>query len=205
MRKLVNKPSPITGGPLELCIETAEVTFRGEIIPYEKTFFHCVDSGLEFVDEEQEAANLKLIYDTYRALHSIPMPEELKVMRERYGIPSFAMSLILGLGENQYGLYEEGVVPTPSVGRLLALAKDPVIMRGMLESARSLFSEKQYGKYYSSIVLSMQPAKYETEKKGLLDYCFLTSNAPARLIVCKPKVSSNRKNHYDEYAYATAY
>ena len=66
MSILIDKESPITGGPLLLCKKKAEVTYRGERIPYEKCFYRCVDSGLEFVDEELEAANLKLIYDTYR-------------------------------------------------------------------------------------------------------------------------------------------
>ena len=205
MSVIVDKKSPITGGPLELCKEQAEVTYRGEQISYEKSFYRCVDSGMEFVDEEQEKANLKLIYDTYRHIHFIPLAEELKEMRERYGIPSIAMSLILGLGENQYGLYEDGVVPSPSVGKLLALAKDPAILKGMLESAKSSFSEKQYGKYFDAIALSMLPAKYETDKPGLLDYASIQDKAPSRWIVCNPKVSAGGKNHYGEYVYAPAY
>lgn len=205
MREFIDRPSPITGGPLELCKEIAEVTFRGEVISYERSFYHCVDSGLEFVDEEQEKTNLKLIYDTYRVRHSIPMPEELKRIRERYGIPSYAMSLILGLGENQYGLYEEGAVPTPSVGKLLSLVKEPAIMKEMLESARSSFNEKQYGKFYDAIVLSLLPAKYETEMHGILDYFSIQDKAPSRWIICSQKSSSIRKNLYGEYVYAPAY
>ena len=199
MSVLIDKQSPITGGPLELCKEQAEVTYRGERIPYEKSYYRCVDSGLEFVDEEQEKANLKLIYDTYRHIHLIPLAEDLKEMRVRYGLPSTAMSLILGLGENQYGLYEEGVVPSPSVGKLLSLAKNPAMMKEMLESARSSFSEKQYVKYYNSIIRSLQPATYEVEKAGLGDYLFLHTNAPSRRIICKHGVSSSRKTPYIEY------
>lgn len=205
MSVLINKPSPVTGGPLELCKEKAEVTFRGETISYEKSFYRCVDSGLEFVDEELEKKNLRLMYDAYRERHSIPKPEELKEMREHYGIPSFAMSIILGLGENQYGLYEDGVVPVPSVAKLLTLAKNPSIMKSMLESARSSFNEKQYAKYFKSIAMAMLPAKYETEKAGLMDFFFFPNSAPSRWIDCKTKVSSSRKSHYDDYAYAVAY
>lgn len=205
MSALVDKTSPITGGPLELCTEKAEVTYRGERISYEKSFYRCVDSGMEFVDDEQEKANLKCIYDTYRHIHFIPLAEDLKEMRERYGIPSFAMSLILGLGENQYGLYEDGVVPSPSVGKLLNLVKYPAILKEMLESARASFSEKQYGKYYDAIVLSMLPAEYETEKPGLLDYSSIPDNAPSRWIMCNAKASSGRKSLYGEFVYAPAY
>lgn len=69
MKQIVDKPSPITGGLLELCTEPAIVSYRGENISYEKSFYRCVDSGLEFTDEELENANLKVIYDKIRCLH----------------------------------------------------------------------------------------------------------------------------------------
>lgn len=205
MNVIVDKPSPITGGPLQLRKERSEVTFRGESISYEKSYYHCVDSGLEFVDDELEKKNLRLIYDAYREKHSIPSPEDLKGMREKYGIPSSAMSIILGLGENQYGLYEEGVVPTSSVAKLLTLAMNPSIMRSMLEGARASFSEKQYAKYFKSIELALLPAKYEMERTGVKEFLLFPNSVPSRWIDCKIKVSSSRKTHYDEYAYAVAY
>lgn len=205
MTVIVDKPSPVTGGPLQLCKAISEVTFRGETISYEKSFYHCVDSGLEFVDDELEKKNIRLIYDAYREKHSIPSPEVLKGMREKYGIPSSAMSIILGLGENQYGLYEEGVVPTSSVARLLTLAKNPSIMKSMLEDARGSFSEKQYAKYFKAIELAMLPAKYEMERTGVMDFLLFPKSIPSKWIDCKIKVSSSRKILYDEYAYAVSY
>ena len=204
MRQIIDRPSPLTGGKLELCTEPATVSYRGETISYEKSFYHCVETDMEFVDEELEKANLKRIYDTYRHQHGIPTAEALKKMRERYGIPSSAMSIILGLGENQFGLYEEGTVPTPSVGKLLALAADPAIMREMLQFARMFFSEKQYNKYYDAILTSMQPAWYVVEESGLFDYGVFYA-FPASIVHCKPFASSPRKTRYNEYnSYARA-
>lgn len=204
MRQTIDRPSPITGGKLELCSEQATVSYRGEAISYEKFFYHCVDTGMEFTDEELEKANLKRIYDTYRLRHGIPTAEELKKMRERYGIPSSAMSIILGLGENQFGLYEEGTVPTLSVGKLLALAADPAIMRGMLQFARGAFSEKLYNKYYEAILTAMQPASYVAEVSGLFDYGVYYA-FPSNVVSCHPVASSPRKTRYNEYnSYARA-
>lgn len=199
MRQIIDKPSPITGGQMELCSELASVSYRGENISFEKYFYRCVDTGMEFVDEELEQANLKVMYDTYRFRHGIPTAEELKMMRRRYGIPSVAMSIILGLGENQFGLYEDGVVPTLSVGKLLALAEDPVIMREMLQSSKMVFSDKQYNKYYDAIALSMHPSSYVVEESRLLDYGVFRA-FPAKVLNCKSEVSSLRKMHYNEYS-----
>lgn len=204
MRQRVIKPSPITGGALELRTERATVEYRGETISYEKSFYHCVDSNIEFTDEELENANLKLIYDTYRRHHGIPTAEELKEMRKRYRIPSSAMSLILGLGENQFRLYEDGTVPSLYVGKMLAFIKDPVFMRGMLESSRMLFSEKQYRKYYQAILSSMPPAKYEVEDSRLLDYEVLPSFPPSSILTNTTSIPSGRKTPYNDFCYANA-
>lgn len=202
MSQIVNKPSPITGGLLELRTEPATVEYRGETISYERSFYHCVDSNLEFTDDELEAANLKLIYDTYRRLHGIPMAEEIKAMREGYGIPSSAMSKILGLGENQFGLYEEGTVPTVSVGMLLALAKDPAIMKRLLQLARSIFTEKLYNKYCRAIESSMHPATYDREGINLQDYDVFDSIFPVAVSrKISKKSPSAKKTSYNDYAY----
>ncbi len=204
MRQLIDKPSPITGGKLEFCAEPSTVEYRGETIPYKRRFYHCVDSDLEFADDELETANLKEIYDTYRFRHGIPLAIELTHIREGYGIPATAMSIILGLGENQYRLYEDGVVPTPSVGRLLALAFDPQTMMAMLHSARHSFTDKQYRKYYESIVEALPPATYEIEDARAWDYGVFAPFPPSEISISKPAVSSPRKMQYNEYSYARA-
>lgn len=205
MRQIIDKPSPITGGKMELCSEPATVQYRGEIISYEKQFYHCIDSDMEFADDELEAANLKLIYDTYRHFHGIPLAEELKQTRERYGLPLSAMSIILGLGENQYALYEDGAVPTASVGKLLSLAADPATMKEMLLSARHQFSDKLFSKYFSSILSSMQPAQYEIDDVGVLDFGLFDIFPPATCIISETATPSHRKVAYNEYvSYAAA-
>lgn len=204
MKQTVKKPSPVTGGKLQLRTKKAVVEYRGESISYEKRYYHCMESGLEFTDDELEEANLKLIYDTYRRRHNIPLAEELKIMRERYGIPSSAMSIILGIGENQYGLYEDGVVPSLSVGRLLELASNPVIMEWMLLSARHKFSDKQYRKYYISVVESMHPAQYENAEMKIQDYVNC-SQFPSADVAKRPvKQKSSIKYNSYKFAYAPA-
>lgn len=204
MKQTVKKPSPVTGGKLQLRTKKAVVEYRGESISYEKRYYHCMESGLEFTDDELEEANLKLIYDTYRRRHNIPLAEELKIMRERYGIPSSAMSIILGIGENQYGLYEDGVVPSLSVGRLLELASNPVIMEWMLLSARHKFSEKQYRKYYISVVESMHPAQYENAEMKIQDYVNC-SQFPSADVAKRPvKQKSSIKYNSNIFTYAPA-
>ena len=168
MKKVFDKKSPLTGGALELCTEQDSLEYRGETITYIKSFYRCVDTGFEFEDAELENANLKIIYDTYRRRHGIPLAEELIQMRKRYGLPASAMSIILGLGENQYSLYEDGAVPAVSLGNLLALAMEPKNMESLLRSAKTRFTEKQYSKYWHYFERAVQ--KNKTYKVIFVDY-----------------------------------
>lgn len=205
MRQRLDTTSPITGGPLELCVEPATAHFRGEIIPYEKKFYHCIESGAEFADTEMETSNLKAIYDAYRRRHGIPLAEELVEMRKRYGIPVRAMSIILGLGENQYGLYEEGTVPTVSVGKLLSLAKNPKNMKEMLHSARSSFTDKEYGKYFYALTSASKSTDYPKNWLSTGHYGLFTPSFPTVLRKYNAKAVTPRKlsyNHYTSHSYA---
>lgn len=76
-------------------------------------------------DEHLDKINQMLASNAYRVKHRIPFPEELKSIRHQYGLSANAMSLILGLGINQYRLFENGELPSVSVGRLLSLIKEP--------------------------------------------------------------------------------
>ena len=154
---------------------------------------------MEFADSEMETANLKAIYDTYRKRHGIPLAEELVEMRKRYGIPVRAMSIILGLGENQFGLYEEGTVPTVSVGKLLSLAKDPKNMKEMLQSARPSFSDKEYSKYFLALASSTISSDYPKDWLSTKHYGQFALTFPSALRKYNTKGVTSRKQSYNRY------
>lgn len=187
--------SPLTGGQVELRTEDAQVEYRGETINYVKSFYHCVDTGFEYEDAELENSNLKNMYDTYRKSHGIPLAEELIQIRQTYRLPASAMSIILGLGENQYGLYENGVVPAISIGNLLALAMKADNMLQLLCAAKSRFTEKQFKKYYSNIEkVIYQEKTYDVEYFNY-SKCEIETvpSLPSRTIIVKKILSSDQK------------
>ena len=204
MKKKLDIPSPITGGPLELCSSKETISFRGEEIPYEKKFYRCVESGAEFADEKLEKENLKRIYDTYRLRHGIPLAEELKRRRLQYGIPAKAMAVILGLGENQYRLYEDDTVPSVSVGKLLALAMEPSNMREMLMAAKGILPAKDYKRYFKAFELSTYCSVYELSDLQLPCYEDIAIAFPAEESIPTDRRKSVVKK--DSYIiFATAY
>lgn len=207
MSKIHDMKSPLTGGKVELKTEDAQVEYRGETICYTRSFYRCADTGFEYVDADLDNANLQALYDTYRKNHGIPLAEELAQARLNYGIPASAMSIILGLGENQYGLYENGVVPSISVGNLLALALKEDNMLQLLLSAKSRFSEKLFRKYYSSIEKAIcQKKTYDVEFFHYSE-CEIEKavSFPSRKIALKDKLSTKQRTEaYNSNVFAYA-
>lgn len=112
--------SPITGGKAMLHTENATSTYRKERYSYIRYYYVCEDTGTEFTTTESDALSLSQIHDQYRKSHGIPTVQEIRDLRKEFGISAERLSKILGFGENQYGLYEKGEMPTIANARLIS-------------------------------------------------------------------------------------
>ena len=117
--------SPYTGKEMELKRTKSTLYFRKE--PFEITYhsYVCSDSHEEFEDDRLTTLNMQQVTDQYREKHNIPFPQQIKAIREGYGLSAARMSEILGLGINTWRLYENGEVPTVANARLIQLISDP--------------------------------------------------------------------------------
>lgn len=130
---------------------TETMEYRNEIYTYEHINYRCDETGVEFTTDDMDFDNLERVYVQYRAAHDIPSPQELKAMREEYGLSAVKMSKILGLGVNQYARYEQGVMPSESVGKMLRSIQTPSVFMGYIESAKRQFSEDEYRKICAKV------------------------------------------------------
>lgn len=136
--------SPFTGGKVTLKSETTTITYRGEDFSCHRYYYVCEDTGMEFTDAELDDKGLSEVYEQYRVRHGIPSPESLSSLREAIGIPARTMSIILGLGENQYRLYESGEMPSESIGKMLATLFIPNVMESYLKSSKDMLAQSKY-------------------------------------------------------------
>lgn len=83
------------------------------------------ENGEEFTTQELDELNQAQVHNQYRSKYGIPFVDEIKMIREQYGLSAAKMSEILGLGPNVYRNYEHGEMPSITTGRLIQLAKDP--------------------------------------------------------------------------------
>lgn len=143
--------SPLTGGKVILRQEPDKLTYRNEEYSYTSYEYECVDTGQRFTDLELDWKNMEQIYSQYRKKHDIPSPKELTEFRERYGLSAIKMAQVLGLGVNQYAKYEQGEMPSESIGKMLRSIQTPAVFMGYIDSAKNQFSEAEYKKICAKV------------------------------------------------------
>jgi len=114
----------MTGKEMTYCQETRTANYRGETFTYTAHYYLCEDSGERFTTTASDTEDMEQVYSQYRHRHGIPGPEEIKAIRMKYRVSAARMSRILGLGANQYRLYEAGEMPSLSNARLILLVAD---------------------------------------------------------------------------------
>ena len=160
--------SPFSGGNAVLRCETSTLTFRKEDFCYIHQFYECEDTHERFTTTELDEANIAQVYNQYRAKYGIPFPEEIKRIRQHYGLSATKMSAILGFGENQYRLYENGDMPSEANGKLLMSIMNPEIFRIFVDNARGQFSDEEFAK----LLEKAESWKLEKYPSVVIDYVF---------------------------------
>ena len=131
--------SPFTGGDAALCHEKQSFEFRKDNFEIVYHFYRCKDTNEEFTTTELDQLNMNQVYNLYRQKYAIPFPDEIKRVRELYGISALRMSKLLGFGDNQYRKYEEGEMPSVSNGKMISALKDPHFFLEILKLAQNQF------------------------------------------------------------------
>lgn len=139
--------SPYTGKEMRKLIEDRSVVYRGNEYHYRHTCYICEDTKECFTTTALDEANISQVYNQYRIEYGIPFPDEIKALREKYGVSAIMMSRILGFGDNQYRLYENGDMPSVSNGRLIMSIIDvPQTFVSYIESSKQAIGEKEYNR-----------------------------------------------------------
>lgn len=163
--------SPITKKKMNISHEKREMEFRGE--PYEILFhfYKCDDSGEQYTNDELDEINIRQVHNQYRVKYNIPFQDEIKSLRDRYGISASKMSEILGMGVNSYRRYENGVMPSAANGKLINLIKSPHIFYKTMQSCTTI-DDNYKRKYLKRIKKEVEKRKLEYSNRRLQKYLF---------------------------------
>lgn len=128
---------PKCGSFQETCEVTAEQTLpvRGENITVSGTVLHCSVCEEALVSEEHDSATLEKAYALFRERHGLLTPQEIRSIREGYGLSQRALARWLGCGDVTIHRYENGALQDAAHDRLLRLIREPANLQTLLEGA----------------------------------------------------------------------
>lgn len=136
--------SPFTGGEAKLMKEPRVLTYRKDPFEIMYHYYKCVDSGEQFTTTEIDTLNINQVHNRYREKYGIPFIDEIRDIRERYGLSATKMSEVLGLGINIYRNYEAGEMPSVATGRLIRLAEVHEEFMKLLEMSKNALESSEY-------------------------------------------------------------
>lgn len=105
---------------------------RGDAIEVEVEVLVCATCGIGIAEPERDDQTLRAIYDEYRRRHGMLFPEQIKGLRERYGLSQRGLSRLLGWGEITIHRYESGSLQDAAHDQVLQQLNNPEFVLDLL-------------------------------------------------------------------------
>jgi len=143
----------------------------GETIVVEAQILVCAECGEEFYSEELDNATLVRAYNEYRRRHKLLLPEEIKKIREQYGLSQRSFAKLLNWGDKTICRYENGSIQDKAHNSLLLFLREPENMRTYLTENEVSLDEKQKSRLLENVEKLEQDNEYRAGRR-LFDLFF---------------------------------
>jgi len=140
-------------------VEKEVYNVRGEPIELEAEIATCQKCGNKIFDEERDSRNLEKAYNLYREKHKLLPSDEIRAVREKYGLSQRALSRLLGWGEITIHRYESGAIQDNVHNSTLRLIEDPQNMQKFLKANRNKLPSYMAARLEKRIVSFLQEDK----------------------------------------------
>jgi putative zinc finger/helix-turn-helix YgiT family protein len=107
--------------PETLAVRGAPITVVADVVV-------CDQCGQTIENEALDASTLAQAFQAYRQRHNIPDPDQIRDLRERYGLSQRAFTRLLGWGDMTIHRYESGALPDSVHSDVLTMLRDDVQM-----------------------------------------------------------------------------
>ena len=152
-------------------VETKVITKResydvcGESIEVDAQILVCAECGEEFYCEELDNATLIRAYNEYRRRHKLLLPEEIKKIREQYGLSQRSFAKLLNWGDKTICRYENGSIQDKAHNSRLLFLREPENMRTYLTENEIVLDERQKAKLLDSVDKLEQDKEYRAGRR----------------------------------------
>jgi putative zinc finger/helix-turn-helix YgiT family protein len=117
------------------------LSVRGVPIKIEAEVQRCTSCGEIFATVDQEERNFQKAYRQYRKARRMVQPEDIRQLRERYGLGQRAFSRLLGWGEITLHRYESGGLQDEAHDHTLRLLQAPANFKEVFERNKARLSD----------------------------------------------------------------
>ena len=152
-------------------VETKVITKKevydicGESIEVDAQILVCAECGEEFYCEELDNATLVQAYNEYRRRHKLLLPEEIKKIREQYGLSQRSFAKLLNWGDKTICRYEHGSIQDKAHNSLLLFLREPENMRTYLMENEIVLDERQKKKLLDIVDKLEQDTGYRVGRR----------------------------------------
>lgn len=111
---------------------------KGEPITVLANVMVCPVCGTDVFDEDLDSQNLAAAYAQYRKRKGLLGPQDIKGIRDRYGLSQRGLAALLGWSHATVVRYETGAIPSIAHGeQLRRLAEDSSYAQNLLREAET--------------------------------------------------------------------
>lgn len=173
------------------CDELRETTTRetevvhnikGEEIFLTVAMPHCSECGTQLADLDIEEQHFDLALTEYRKKKNLLKPEEIRSIRELYGLSQRAFARALGFAEPTINRYENGAIQDNIHNNIILLAKDPNNMLTITSQSRHNLTKSEIESINSNV-------KQLQEKAGIIKESLLLESLNSRIKKIEQKVN----------------
>lgn len=137
----------------------------GEDIEVDAQVMVCADCGEELFCEELDSATLINAYNEYRKKHKLLLPEEIKKIREQYGLSQRSFAKLLNWGDKTICRYENGSVQDRAHNSLLLFLREPENMRTYLTENEVMLDERQKSRLLNIVEKLEKDTEYQVGRR----------------------------------------
>ena len=115
----------------------------GEQVEVEAQLLICEECGEELFCEELDHETLVSAYNEYRRRHKLLFPDEIREIREQYGLSQRSFARLLNWGDKTVHRYENGALQDRVHNSLLVFLREPDNMQTYLANNEVVLNERQ--------------------------------------------------------------
>jgi len=116
------------------------LTVRGVPVEIEAEIQRCGACGELFAAVDQEERNFQSAYRKFREARGMMQPEDIRRLRERYGLGQRAFSRLVGWGEITLHRYESGGLQDEAHDNTLRMLRDPANFKEVFDRNKARLS-----------------------------------------------------------------